>query len=96
MTLTTPGLAAEDAERSEPCTTKKAVFFHGLKKIFRTSRSETTARTWATDEMNDRRDETLITTNEYAYNQSHGTEIVGFEKSPWRFASLTQSCSRSA
>jgi hypothetical protein len=46
--------------------------------------------------MNDRRDETLITTNEDAYNQSHGTEIVGFEKSPWRFANLTQSCSKSA
>jgi hypothetical protein len=62
--LTSPRLAAENAANAEPRASKNAVSFHGLKKVLRTGRSEAAARTWAANEMNDGRDETLITTNE--------------------------------
>lgn len=82
MTLTTPGLAAENAECAEPCTSNKAVLFHGLKKVLRACRSESTTRSWAADGMKNWRNETLITTNEDADDQSHGAEAAGFKKSP--------------
>jgi hypothetical protein len=89
--LTSPRLAAENAANAEPRASKNAVSFHGLKKVLRTGRSEAAARTWAANEMNDGRDETLITTNEKTDDQLHGAEAAGFKSSPIRRARRVQS-----
>lgn len=82
MPLPSPGIAADDANGAQPTATKKAVFFHGLKKVLRTGRRESAARTWATNEMNDGRNETLITTDKNADEPFHNAGGTGFERSP--------------
>lgn len=93
--MTTPGLAAENAERAEPGTSKKAVFFHSLEKILRACRSEAAARSGSADKMQGRRDEALVATDEKADDQLHDLETVALMRRPWRLASRNQSCSRS-
>lgn len=82
MPLPTPGIAADNADDTQPTTTKKAVFFHGLKKVLRTGRSEPAARTWATNKVNDGRNEALITTDKNADEPFHNAGGTGFKRSP--------------
>lgn len=82
MPLPSPGIAADDADGAQPTATKKAVFFHGLKKVLRAGRSKAAARTWTTNEVYDGRNEALITTDKNADEPFHGAGGTGFDKSP--------------
>lgn len=79
-------MAAENAACSKPGAWKNTMFFNRLQKVFGTSRREPAARSRAADEMQNRGDEALITTDEKTDDLLHGTVAVGFKSSPSRRA----------
>ena len=86
VSLPSPGMAAEDAENSKPGSWKNTMFFNRLQEVFGTGRREPAARPRAADEMQNRGDEALITTDEKTDDLLHGAEAAGFKSSPSRRA----------